>query len=262
MLKKLFTFAVAFGLSTTAATLAEASVVAVTSSLAREVSLDKGAGTDLTQRVYDTSGASYANTMWAQESASSRARLLLRFDLSGITPGTIVNSARLRVSAARENANSTWVDVFYMEDSWSSTAATYLTKDGTNAWTGGSILQTHESGTGSATTLIPSDTVNPNMRTGDITLNTARVQAWVNGANNGLGIVGREGLADRGLAIMSSASANPAYTDPGVIAWMGGINANLTRPVLLLDVTVPEPTAIALLLPGGLAMMLRRRRLS
>lgn len=85
------------------------------------------------------SGSNYGNSSsFTVDNANKSGRALVRFDVSGIAPGTLLKSATLRLFTGsfspQVNSVLTIVNVY---NSWTETGATWKTRDGTNVWSAG-----------------------------------------------------------------------------------------------------------------------------
>lgn len=110
-------------------------------------------------------------------------RVLIKFDISSISPDAVCTSAVLSLWGESGTAGSTWTaySILSGNSGWNENA-TITTKDGTNAWAGSDGCST--SGTDYNGTSIGSLTWANNNNEQTMTLTTATVQSWINSSVN------------------------------------------------------------------------------
>ncbi len=131
-------------------------------------------------------------------------RVLIKFDISSISPDAVCTSAVLSLWGESGTAGSTWTaySILSGNSGWNENA-TITTRDGTNAWAGSDGCST--SGTDYNGTSIGSLTWANNNNEQTMTLTTATVQSWINSSSTNHGILF---LSNAGVANWSTTSSD------------------------------------------------------
>ena len=135
-------------------------------------------------------GSNYgSNIMITVTNANKRGRGLVRFDVSGIAPGTLLKSATLRLfSGSYSPKVNSILTVNKVFDPWTEAGATWKKRDGTNGWSAGfGIYWGFGTGAPTSTTAISSSFTSGWVEW-DI---TPLAQQWVDGVspNYGAGVM-------------------------------------------------------------------------
>ncbi|HEX7009197.1 MAG TPA: DNRLRE domain-containing protein [Phycisphaeraceae bacterium] len=189
-----------------------------------------------------------------------QGRILLYWDLSSIPAGSVVQSASLGIRDgtvySQPSQSQVEVRAIVPGNPWTQAGATWLTYDGVNAWTntgvGGPASGTM-AGTGNwldsivaATLGLPAGLLGQPLPNTPVNLDvTSLVQRWVDGSleNNGLAMQLAEGF-DGDVPYVFATSTVEAAPD--------------LAPLLMVEYTVPEPAAMAMITTMA-ALLLRRR---
>ncbi len=193
-----------------------------------------------------------------QGAGSDRRRGLLAFDLSGIAPGSVINSVSLTLYMNQALSGPFGVSLHTVSQDWGEGASNASGEEGPGATaSAGDATWTH--------TFSPSSTwTNPG---GDFNAVASAIQSV--GATTGLYIWTSAGMAADVQAWVDNPSSNFGWLLRGdesdtFTARRFASSENTTasfRPLLTIDFTaVPEPSRAILLLTAALTITLRRRR--
>jgi Tfp pilus assembly protein PilX len=158
---------------------------------------------------------------WQYVAANDAKRVLLRFDTSAIAPGTLIQSASLRINVTGVNgptANPKKVSAYALTQSWTESLVTWNKKDAVNWTTAGGTYRT----SAVAVAVEEASGTSPppgSFRTGWLSWNvTALVQEWVDGVTPNNGVLLISTVADEQIAA-SKENTTAANRPQLVISW-------------------------------------------